>query len=349
MSGRTAISWTDRTWNPVVGCTKVSQGCKFCYAKRIHDMRYQAFLDGKNVAPQYHVPFEQVQLKPERLTWPLSLRAPSRIFVNSVSDLFHDDVPVDFIAAVWAVMALAPRHTYQVLTKRAMRMHDVLSDAGFYDRVLNQADNFRRARRRDGLGFELTSYPVSDPRHGPSYPQVWLGVSVENQDAANERVPFLLQTPAAHRFLSCEPLLGLVDLAGMEFWGPLDRKRLHGAVDLVIVGGESGTRKQNVRPMHPEWARSLRDQCAAAGVEFEFKQWGEYLTFAPESPCLRSDGVEYFARVDGRVYYRDSIRFWSENGEYDDGADWSVRVGAKRAGRLLHGRLHDASWGGQPA
>src|SRR4051812_1413024 len=106
MSGKTGIEWTDRTWNPVVGCTKVSQGCKLCYAKTIHDMRHKAFLEGKPVAPQYSVPFETVQLKHERLEWPLSLRQPSRIFVNSVSDLFHEDVPDEFIDWVFAVMAL---------------------------------------------------------------------------------------------------------------------------------------------------------------------------------------------------------------------------------------------------
>src|SRR4051812_18556853 len=122
MSATTGIEWTDATWNPVVGCTKVSQGCKHCYAKTIHDLRHKAHLAGKAVAPQYAQPFETVQLKPERLTAPLGWRQPKRIFVNSVSDLFHDDVPIEYIASVWAVMALARRHTFQILTKRPARM-----------------------------------------------------------------------------------------------------------------------------------------------------------------------------------------------------------------------------------
>jgi protein gp37 len=249
--GRTKIEWTrgadgsdGYTWNPVVGCTKVSQGCKLCYAKTIHDMRHKAFLAGKAVAPQYSMPFEMVQLMPDRLTWPLSLRQPSRIFVNSVSDLFHEDVPDEFIDQVFAVMALADRHTFQVLTKRP-------------------------------------KWPL---------PNVWLGTSVEDQKAADERIPLLIETPAAIRFLSIEPLLGPVDLTdvrrhdgwrinaltGEEFLpGEIVSGHL-GKIDWVIAGGESGSSKQSPRPMHPDWARSLRDQCVAAGVPFLFKQWGEW-------------------------------------------------------------------------
>src|SRR6185436_14420816 len=138
MSAKSNIEWTDATWNPVVGCEKVSQGCKFCYAKTVHDRRYKAFLEGKAVAPQYRVPFETVQLKPERLTLPLSWRAPRRIFVNSVSDLFHDGVPDDFIDRVFAVMAVSRRHTFQILTKRAQRMQAYLSAPGRLDDIYTQ-------------------------------------------------------------------------------------------------------------------------------------------------------------------------------------------------------------------
>lgn len=124
----TGIQWTDETWNPVVGCNQVSAGCDNCYAKTLHDKRHRAFLAGKNVAPQYAFPFELVQLKPERLSDPLGWRAPRRVFVNSVSDLFHKDVPDEYIDQVFAVMALTTRHTFQILTKRAGRMRSYIND-----------------------------------------------------------------------------------------------------------------------------------------------------------------------------------------------------------------------------
>jgi protein gp37 len=222
MAERTGIAWTDTTWNPVTGCTKVSEGCRNCYASAIAGRFWGAR------------EFTDVRTHADRLDAPLRWRKPRRVFVNSMSDLFHDAVPDEFIGRVFAVMGRAPQHTFQILTKRPERMQ-----------------RFCDWNRRTG---------------NPPLRNVWLGVSCEDQETADERVPLLLQVPAAVRFLSCEPLLGPIDLRlRME-------PQVHHApnqVDWVIVGGESG---RGFRPMDLDWARSLREQCAAASVPFFFKQ-----------------------------------------------------------------------------
>jgi protein gp37 len=219
MSDRSKIEWTDATWNPVRGCTRISPGCNHCYA--------ETFAERFRGVPGH--PYEQgfdLRLVPEKLADPFLWPARRRVFVNSMSDLFHVDVPDDYIVRVARVMAAADWHTYQVLTKRSERMAGLL---------------------RTTLRF------AADLRH------VWWGVSVENRQHGLPRIDHLRAAPAAVRFLSVEPLLedlGDVDLTG---------------IDWVIVGGESG---HGARPMNPEWVRSLRDRCAAAGVRFFFKQWG---------------------------------------------------------------------------
>lgn len=274
MSANTAIEWTDQTWNPVVGCEQVSPGCAHCYAKTLHDMRHRAYLAGKlqNV-PQYAYPFEFVQLMPDRLTDPLSWRKPKRVFVNSLADLFHDDVPDEFIAQVFGIMALARRHTFQVLTKRAARMQALLSSEAFRELVDAFVGEYSieltdaQDRRRDDL---RATAPDVESEDWP-LPNVWVGVSVENQRFANERIPLLLETPAAVRFLSCEPLLGPVDLDGVwGYPGSADSTMLaKWPIRWVIAGGESG---RGARSMSDAWVRSLRDQCATAGVSFFYKQ-----------------------------------------------------------------------------
>lgn len=255
MSDKTGIEWTDATWNPVTGCTKVSAGCDNCYAETIAHR-----FTGSKAYPNGF----QVTLRPERLDQPLRWKRPRRIFVNSMSDLFHDDVPTDFIAKVFAIMALAPKHTFQILTKRHARMRSVLSSDYFRTEVYGHA-----AWWADHLNLTLPQ------PHWP-LPNVWLGVSTESQQWADIRIPALLATPAAVRFISAEPLLGpieadryLIDLPEDEDGAPY-----LGGIDWVIVGGESGP---GARPMHPEWARSLRNQCTAAGVPFLFKQAGSVL------------------------------------------------------------------------
>jgi protein gp37 len=213
MGDKSGIQWTDSTWNFLTGCSHISPGCDHCYAEAL-SKRLQA-----TGTERYRNGF-QLTFHPEVVALPLSWRRPRRIFVNSMSDLFHEDVPIDWIRQGFDVMAATPQHTYQILTKRA-------------DRVRRLASQLE--------------WP----------PNIWMGVSVENQVFAF-RAQRLAEVPAVVRFLSVEPLLGPVtlDLTGIHW---------------VIVGGESGP---GARPMHPDWARSVRDQCAAAGVAFFFKQWG---------------------------------------------------------------------------
>lgn len=274
--GKSPIQWTNQTWNPVVGCKRVSAGCDHCYAFALHDKRHIAWKRGTfPTAPaQYHKPFSQVQLLPERLDDPLHWRKPRMVFVNSMSDLFHDDVPDDFIAQVFAVMAIASNHTFQILTKRPERMRLLMGDDTFVGMVDTHIDVIGRKHDWPCIA-EVEAWPL---------PNVWLGVSVENQQAADERIPLLLETPAAVRFLSCEPLLGPVDITGCggphEYLYPKWLKREHGTVldgwterllHWVIVGGESGPHS---RPMQEAWAESLLDQCQAAGIPAFMKQMG---------------------------------------------------------------------------
>lgn len=256
MSGQSSIQWTDATWNPTVGCTRVSAGCGHCYAFDMHDRRFYApYIKAKRagreikVAPQFHQPFSRMQLLPERLDDPLHWRKPRRVFVNSMSDLFHPDVPDRFIAQVFAVMSEARRHTFQILTKRPERMARLLTE--WYT-------------------------PQAGGPPGP-LPNVWLGVSVGDQAAADERIPLLLQTPATVRFISAEPLLGPIDrlyrfpdLFYTADVRPSDDALTRG-IDWVIIGGESGP---HAREMELEWAFSLKDQCEAAGVPVFVKQLG---------------------------------------------------------------------------
>ncbi|HEY8881916.1 MAG TPA: phage Gp37/Gp68 family protein [Dermatophilaceae bacterium] len=259
MSDKSGIEWTDATWNPTVGCTKVSAGCDHCYAETLVN-RFAG------TSPAFPTTFDIVNLRSDRfLTQPLRWRKPRRIFVNSLSDLFHKDVPDEFIARVFAVMALAPQHTFQLLTKRHGRMRSLLTSDAF-------ADLFAEALYtvEDPTGRE-----VAEPWAPWPLPNLWLGVSAEDQGTADLRIPALLGTPAAVRFLSCEPLLGPIDLGFTE---PCDHVRYSHldigcwrAIDWVIAGGESGS---HARPMESGWVRSIRDQCATAGIPFLFKQWG---------------------------------------------------------------------------
>ena len=306
------IAWTDETWNPLRGCSKVSAGCASCYAEIM--------------AARFSKPGEPfagtitdrhwngtVRLIEEKLTDPLRWKRPRRIFVNSVSDLFHANVPDEWIDRIFAVMALCPQHTFQVLTKRPERMRvwfESIADAGSIQDI------------REHFAYVARDLPTKPGQFSESQwawnwplPNVWLGVSVENQAAADERIPHLLATPAAMRFLSCEPLLGPLD-----FWNA-DHDGLRGGmggIRWVIAGGERGAK---ARPMHPDWARSLRDQCKAAGVAYMLKQRGEFLTI-PEVPATGF-----------RMGIIDAMNCNCMGGGF-------VRVGKKLAGHLLDGREH---------
>jgi len=251
VSADSVIEWTDATWNPVTGCTKVSPGCKHCYAETMA-MRLQAMGQAN-----YRNGFD-LTLQPHMLDAPFRWKKPRRIFVNSMSDLFHSQVPSEYIAATFGVMACAPQHTFQVLTKRADRMRAWFDwiDASAFDRVLCHADDALKGNpvafthlAWGGRGGRPSTWPL---------PGVCLGVSVERDDYMH-RIDDLSACPAAVRFLSLEPLLG-----------PLPDLDLHG-IHWVIVGGESGL---GARPMDPDWVLDIRDQCLRAGVAFFFKQWG---------------------------------------------------------------------------
>lgn len=271
--GRTNIAWSEMSWNPVTGCSKVSPGCAHCFAERMALTR----LTGKPGYPGLPWTPENahanVVLRPDRLDQPLRWRKPRRIFVNSMSDLFHEQVPYDFLDRVFAIMAAAPQHSFQVLTKRPDRMASYTSFARGRIETATAAIHLR------GMTPGYTR-PV-----WPSWPlpNVWLGTSVENQRWADERIPHLLATPAAVRFLSMEPLLGPIDLvdpvgrwlmrrdSGIDAPSRVTHFTGEWPLDWVIVGGESGP---GHRPMRGEWVRDIRDRCVAADIPFFFKQWG---------------------------------------------------------------------------
>jgi len=350
------IEWTGETWNPVVGCSVISPGCTNCYAMTMAGRIER--MDGRQAMPHYagltqpskagDVWTGKVALAPDAImTKPLTWRKPRTIFVCSMADPFHEDVPDAWIDRVFGTMARAHWHTYQVLTKRSARLRRYLSSF-----------------REDGQGF-LTRGGVDaykpgvvsfNPKNWP-LPNVWLGVSAEDQKRADERIPDLLATPAAVRFVSAEPLLGPIrfdhiggtaclaspescckgttyvdSLRGIQaceragaFAYP-GKTGMPRGLDWIIVGGESGP---NARPMHPDWARSIRDQCASAGTAFFFKQWGAWL---PSNDDVNfSDGAEWAARhFPGRPVQQISS------------GHTLVHVGKARAGRLLDCRTHDA-------
>lgn len=341
MADRTGIEWCDATINPIraqsnetgrVGwfCEHATPGCERCYAEAFN-RRLGTGIDFK----RQNRGRVTLHLFDSALTQPLRWRKPRRIFWNSMTDTFGDFVPDEFIDRQFAVMALTPQHTHLVLTKRARRMREYFTVTGSNDdpdavhqRILTAAYDQLGEKDRGEAERLRDLCEASDPPL--PLPNVWLGVSVEDQARADERIPDLLATPAAKRFISAEPLLGPVDLkavylpccceARAEYCGPINCDAVGvPRLDWVIVGGESGP---GARPMHPDWARSLRDQCAAAGVPFFFKQWGEYAP-APEAAL---DTFEKFR-----------VRGARDNWIFNDGTAVDL-VGKSRAGRLLHGR-----------
>lgn len=321
MSDATKIEWTDATWNPITGCSVVSPGCRSCYAMKLAGtrMRNHPSRAGLTV-PTATGPVWNglVRLNEGWLQLPLQWARPRRIFVCAHGDLFHEDVPDDWIDRVFAVMALAQRHSFQVLTKRAQRMHAYLTAPVREMAIGRQVSELQRA---------VDGSPVSE-WPGMPLPNVWGGISVEDQLRADERLPWLSATPLAVRWVSAEPLLGAVDLMlGDPFAAPHP--------DWIVVGGESGPR---ARPMHPEWAAGLRNQADAKGTAFLFKQWGEWVPRSGTGQNWRelfgADMV--LLKLDGTSHHHD------DGMPFDAGDIEMYRVGKARAGRLLDGRLHDA-------
>ncbi|MDR3471569.1 MAG: DUF5131 family protein [Devosia sp.] len=377
MSDGSAIEWTDATWNPIVGCSVVSPGCTNCYAMRLagtrlrhHPTRAGLTVD-TNAGPVWN---GQVRFNDKARLAPLHWTRPRMIFVCAQGDLFAEQVPDEWIDRVFAVMALCPQHIFQVLTKRPARMRAYLTGL-------------------TGLATPLVAngaWPL---------PNVWLGTSVEDQRRADERIPELLATPAAVRWISAEPLLGPVDIrrwistcyecgascglrlserptvercydCGEEYDETTEPAFSEGCpkcggelepicpdcghymvyqhpdtpnLDWVVVGGESGP---GARPMHPDWARSLRDQCAAPGVPFFFKQWGAW---APGECEDMGDYVSFTPRendVSPRPVTPDNIR-WCNASTAPDGLGFQL-VGKKAAGRLLDGVEHNGMPNARP-
>lgn len=385
MTDNTKIEWTDATLNVVNGCTVISPGCANCYAMRSGGRNLPGHPSTGLTQPSKagHVWTGEVRFNEKELLQPLRRRRPRKIFWNAHGDLFHDSVPDEWIDRCFAVMALTPQHIHQVLTKRSARMQKYCNDSRTPGRIARAILDLVI----DKLAKVLDTWPVwsvgdidapDDVTIAWPLPNVWLGVSVEDQQRADERIPDLLATPAAVRWLSCEPLLGPVDLTRLNFerdeqqarevyaraddkvtaftswWNAFDGQftaceeegdavdlNPHGArhldyqngLDWVVVGGESGT---GARPMHPDWARSIRDQCVAAGVPFFFKQWGDWMP------------VEYFEGwndsfdfrfQDGTSRTLGAVNKNAESLEVD--RQEYARVGKKRAGRLLDGVQHD--------
>lgn len=371
MADGTKIEWADATVNAINGCSVTSPGCTHCYAMKLAGTRMRDHPTRKGLTIETKagpVWNGEVRLHESALLQPLSWSKPRRIFWNAHGDTFHDAVPDKWIDRIFAVAALTPQHTHMILTKRSKRMREYFGEGRLqhvqdaaYRLAATSAGTWNEAAGMRARQSCIDALHRIDDRTNAGFRNVWLGVSVEDQTRADERIPDLLATPAAVRFLSCEPLLGQVDLMHVDvgaYMNGLTGREAHEydpvcrwpllkpfrhlqsgftspGIDWVIAGGESGP---GARPMHPDWARSLRDQCAAADVPFHFKQWGEW---APDT------GNETFDTAKGRaqrtpafLIKRDgTVHCFLPQDEQD--APVVLRLGKKRAGRLLDGVEHN--------
>jgi protein gp37 len=367
----TGIEWTHipgykgETWNPVRGCRRVSEGCRNCYAERMsarfsgEGQPYEGLAEFKDGEPRWT---GESMIVENKFDQPLRWTKPRAVFVNSMSDLFFEGFDFETIAAIYGVMAAAREHVFMVLTKRPERA-----------RVFFQQMQMEGRESGTSPLAAIQSYALTDfsgekmkPREiwnrgdvqverGESWPPVniWLGTSVEDQSAADERIPHLLECPAAVRFLSCEPLLGPVHLGETWMRGAFDHCPCEGgdeydvdpcrgcpgwgmecgavrgpSIDWVIAGGESGP---GARPMHPDWPRHLRDQCDASGTPFFFKQWGAYAG----DPSV-AEKPDVMVGTLGQVWHEgDQCEFHESVG-----ATPMARVGKHDAGRKLDGEVH---------
>jgi len=379
------IQWTEQTWNPIIGCSKISPGCENCYAEkmagRLANMRSTYYyMNVVKIDDDIHSPYKafgewdgKTHFVSSQLQNPMKRKKPTMYFVCSMGDLFHESVPFEWIDKVMAVIGRSQQHTFQILTKRPVRMKEYLMSEGRYDNILKEAQNI--SFYPEGLGIGISS-----PKDLKWWPNIWLGVTCENQEQANKRIPILLDIPAKVRFVSIEPMLDKVDLTRFfpsgywgihptkgEMWypkyymvkckcgwigsseylgggGPIadtgdnfdcycpscereeDWVDIEGKLDWVICGGESGP---NARPMHPDWVKSLRDQCESANVPFFFKQWGEWRLHS------QTNMYELYGETGKHPHefnYYDS----NLNKTRTFGGDW-IKCGKKAAGSLLKG------------
>jgi len=320
MGDNSGISWTNATWNPVSGCTKLTPECTHCYAERDwHRLTHLAAYAGRE--------FTDVACHEDRLDQPIRWKRPRLIFVCSMSDLFHDDVPDDFIDQVFAVMALSPQHTFQVLTKRAERMQRYLSDDHRASYVEGRAERMARGRGAPIPEGKYLKWPLA---------HVWVGVTAGTQATANERIPLLMKTPAAKHWVSMEPLLGPVDLLATPAGDILCRcdgcieMTPETRLDWVVVGGESGPK---ARPMHSAWVKALRDQCVTNHVTFFFKQWGEWIPGRDAT----NDQLNNPRVRGGWVSLAGGFHDGNNAAAFLEGDENVLRVGRKSAGECIEG------------
>jgi protein gp37 len=323
MGETSRIEWTEASWTVVTGCHKAGSGCRFCYSER-----EWARLSANPATLYYGRAFGDVRFHPTKLREPWRWRRPRRVFVSSMGDVFHPSVRDEEITAVFAVMAACRHHHFQVLTKRAERMQAWLSEL---TALPSPIAVLAASLEAFGLGDLV---PALKNAEWP-LPHVMAGVSVDDQDSTDARIPLLLKTPATRRFVSVEPLLAPLSLSCVHASSHVlldalcgcgvDRRAITQSIpnigchrlDWVIVGGESGPQ---ARPLHPDWVRRLREECAASEVPFFFKQWGEWAPLESVPPSDSARVIRTAAMDDATVMYR---------------------VGRAKAGRLLDGRLHD--------
>lgn len=291
MGSKTAIAWTDSTWNAIRGCTRVSEGCTRCYAEAVagrfsapgqpyHGVAVLKVIDGTHRGRWTG----KIEFVKEHLEDPLRWRRPRRIFVNSMSDLFHENIKDEWIDDIVAVMALSSRHNFQVLTKRPERMRDYLIERSTATDVHSLISSYMN---RHG------AQPTCDMSHEWPAPHIWWGVSAEDQKTTDERIPLLLQTPAAVRWVSYEPAIGPIDFTAIHrtraegFMRPLDGR--FNKLNWIVVGGESGP---DARPFDIQWARDTISQCENAGTACFVKQLGKdpYDSAQPGRPHLKVSG-----------------------------------------------------------
>ena len=407
----TAIEWTHmpgfkgESWNPIVGCSVLTKGCTNCYAMkqaaRIIAMtkgetHYRGLVKTVNGKPVWT---GSIRAAPDRV-WEAPLRAkkPRCYFVNSMGDVFYETVPDEWIDRLFAIMALSPQHRFLILTKRPERMREYLARPGVMVRIGLEAlgvvlgEMARHPSSKIGSGVLIKGSDINPGGlvHWP-LPNVWLGVSVEDQVTADARIPDLLSTPAAKRFVSAEPLLGEINLSVLSVADPTVVAAYHrgggdsdsalwlnalsgdyadeddvcndevlgradglSPLDWIIAGGESGP---DARPLHPDWARSLRDQCASATVPFFFKQWGEWLPWshfnsteindeADNAKSSRYPAAVWGSRCGAGVakwnHYDAGDTPWMVVDEWHHECEWVGRVGKKAADHLLDGWIHHA-------
>jgi protein gp37 len=358
-NNKSLIDWCDVTWEVTAGCSKVSAGCKNCWAIRT-DARLQGagFKGYEKVVTSRSQELRSEEVKTKQksgnkglLNWtgkvnllehnlqqPFGWRKPRRVFVNSRSDLFHPDVPFEYVDRVMTVIAMNPQHTFMILTKRPERMKEY-----FESRII---DSYLKINITININSKFNFFVLPIP-----ILNLWLGVSVEDQKTADERIPILLEIPAAKHFISLEPMLGPVDLSkylvknircpyhpkgqGCGVCEDTGMIYLHNLLDWVIVGGESGPGLKSAgmtgaRPMHPEWVRSINVQCTMANVQFYFKQWGSY--------SMLNDKVANVQLKSKNIVYMDKDGVITESKYYPNNPDTFIKVGKKKAGHLLDGK-----------